>query len=126
MSTDAERVAEPVNEDVIANAEFAIRIHEDGTPVGVVNVDEQTAEYNGDCSEIRRRLTQMEEGGLSYRAPAAEEHQPDDDPWRTVTTEIERTGEHLGQYLTRRLEQIPLEDIDVRTEPLGFEREQEE
>ena len=49
-----------------------------------------------------------------------------DDPWRTVTTEIERTGEHLGQYLTRRLEQIPLEDIDVRTEPLGFEREQEE
>jgi hypothetical protein len=125
MSSDVDQVTQPISEALIADAEFAIRIYEEGEPVGVVNVDEKTYKYHGSSGEIRRRLSQMEEQGLWYRAPAAEEHQPDD-PWRMVTTKIERTGKHLGQYLTRRLERIPLDDTDVQTEPLGFEREQVE
>ena len=120
MSSDVDHPPQPINEDLIADAELAIRIYEEDEPVGVVNIDAKTYEYHGSSTQIEDRLDQMERRGLWYRAPA--DDQPEN-PYHTPTTKIERTGKHLGQYLTRRLERIPLNDTNVRTEPIGFERE---
>ena len=57
MSSDVDQVTQPISEALIADAEFAIRIYEEGEPVGVVNVDEKTYKYHGSSGEIRRRLS---------------------------------------------------------------------
>lgn len=89
-----------------------------------MNIDEQSADYHGSNEEISRVLNRMEEKGLTYRAPAVENRQPENE-WATATTNIDRTGEGLAQYLIRKLERAD-EDGEIRVEPVGFERKSRE
>jgi hypothetical protein len=121
MSSEVERDAEPLDEEMIADASLSIRIYEDGEAVGVVNVDRQTADYRGSYDRIARKLDRMEEKGLTYRGPAPPDKQPENE-WAQGTGTYERSGEGLGQYLLREIERASDDDTDVAIsgEPIGF------
>lgn len=124
MSSEVERNANRLNEEMIADASLSIRIYEDGEPVGVVNIDRQTADYRGASERVSRTLDRMEERGLTIRAPIPEEEQPENE-WRTVTTNYERSGEGLGEYLLREIERARKDGLDISGEPIGFVPEDE-
>ncbi|EMA43543.1 MULTISPECIES: hypothetical protein [Halococcus] len=124
MSSEVERDAERVNEEMIADASLWIRIYEDGEAVGVVNIDRQIADYRGASERVSRTLDRMEEEGLTYRGPVPQEEQPENE-WRTMTTNYERSGEGLGQYLLREIERARNDGLDISGEPIGFVPEDE-
>lgn len=124
MSSDVGVATQTPDESAIAECDLAIRIFEEGEPAGVVNVDEQTADYRGSNERISRVLDRMEERGLTYRAPSSEDQQPENE-WATATTNVERTGEGLAQFLVHKLERAG-EDGEVRVETVGFRRENRE
>ena len=119
MSSDAERAVEIPNERVIADAALAIRIYEDGEAVGVVNVDQETADYHGVSDDVSWLLDRMEEQGLSYRGPPPSDQQRKNE-WAHGTATYERSGEGLAQYLLRRIERADPNDTEIRVEPIGF------
>lgn len=119
MSSEADRDAERLNEEMIADASLSIRIYEDGEAVGVVNIDRQIADYRGASEQVSRTLGRMQEEGLTFRGPVPEEEQPENE-YRTKTTKYERSGKELGQYLLREIERVGDDGLDVSGEPIGF------
>lgn len=119
MSSEVERDADRVNEEMIADASLSMRIYEDGEAVGVVNIDRQTADYRGTSEHLSRKLDRMEEKGLTHRVPLPEEEQPENE-YRTMTTKHERSGEGLGQFLLGEIERVRNDGLDISGEPIGF------
>jgi hypothetical protein len=124
MSSDGGVAPQTIDESTIAECDLAIRIFEDDEPSGVVNIDEQTADYHGSNERVSQLLGRMEAEGFTYRAPASEERQPENE-WATATTNVERVGKELAQYLVRKLERTG-EGGEVRAEPIGWTRESRE
>lgn len=66
----------------------------------------------------------MQERGLTFRGPIPEEEQPENE-WQTMTTNYERSGEGLGEYLLREIERVRKDRLDISGEPIGFVPEDE-
>ena len=119
MSSEVEQDGELLDEEMIVDASLSIRIYEDGEAVGVVNIDQQTADYHGASERLSRKLDRMQEKGLTFRGPVPEEEQPENE-WRTMTRKYERSGEGLGQYLLREIGRASDDGLDISGEPVGF------
>lgn len=124
MNSDDGVAPQTIDKSTIAECDFAIRVFEDGESSGVVNVDEQTANYYGSNEQVSRLLKRMETEGISYRAPASGERQPGNE-WATATINVERVGKDLAQYLVRKLERAD-EGEEIRAVPIGWTREDRE
>lgn len=86
-----------------------IDLYEDGEQVGVVDLDAETYEYDGEYEKLESMLDRMATEGIYVH------------PGETIRCE----GVGLGEVLLRRIHDLPWSDLsgeaDVDPVPVGFE-----